>query len=231
MNSASILIDRFQQLTANHDTQFEPQIAQIRQRLDIELAQLQQQETALVEAQDQALQELWQAINTDARFLLTTAQFQSFIQSVVPKERSWYSSRPNIQVTSQVTNWLLSQSTEAIGISNYQEDVDHDAYDDERTFTMYSYGVDIQWGDKELNIDEVQMKRVYGIAEQRINDQAEQIEDLSDRLNGFYKRNQQTEDEKMLMLEMGYLVYYCCTLLKLQPQKVQLVYDSTVTSE
>jgi hypothetical protein len=231
MNSASILIDRFQQLTANHDTQFEPQIAQIHQRLDIELAQLQQQETALVEAQDQALQELWQAINTDARFLLTTAQFQSFVQSVVPKERSWYSSRPNIQVASQVTDWLLCQSTEAIGIFNYQEDVDDDGYDDERTFTMYSYGVDIQWGNKELNISEIETKRAYGISAQRINDQAEQIEDLSDKLNDFYEWNQQTAEEKILMLEMGYLVYYCCTLLKLQPQKVQLVYDSTVTSE
>jgi hypothetical protein len=231
MNSASILIDRFQQLTANHDTQFEPQIAQIRQRLDIELAQLQQQETALVQAQEQALQELWQAINTDARFFLTTVQFQSFVESVVPKKRSWYSSLPDIHVASQVTDWLLSQSTEVIGISNYREDVDHDAYDDERTFTMYSYGVDIRWGDKELNIDEVQMKRLYGIAEQRINDQADQLEDLSDRLNDFYQRNQQTEEEKMLMLEMGYLVYYCCTLLKLQPQKVQLVYDSTITFE
>lgn len=231
MNSFSTLIDRFQQLTENHHTQFEPQITHIRQRLDTELALLQQQENALVLAQDQALQELWQAIHTDARFLLGTTQFQSFVESLVPKERSRYSSRPDTPVSNQVADWLLCQATETIGISNYQEDVDHDGYDDERTYTLYSYGIDVQWGDKEISISEIQVKRVYGVAEQRIHDQEDQIEELSDRLNDFYDWNTQTAAEKMLILEMGYLVYYACSMLKLQPQKVELVYDSTIIPE
>jgi hypothetical protein len=231
MNSSTPLIDRFQQLTTNHTTQFEPQITHIRQRLDAELALLQQQETALVQAQDQALQELRQAIHTDARFLLSTAQFQAFVESVVPKERSRYSSRPDIQVTNQVADWSLCQSTKAIGISNYQEDIDHDGYDDERTFTLYSYGVDVRWGDREIEISEIQTNRAYGVAEQSVHDDEDQLEELSDRLNEFYDWDKQTAEEKMLMLEMSYLVYYCCTLLKLQPQKVQLVYDSTVIAE
>ncbi len=231
MNSSAPLIDRFQQLTTNHTTQFEPQITHIRQRLDTELALLQQQETVLVQAQEQALQELRQAVHTDARFLLATEQFQFFVESVVPKEGSRYSSRPNIQVTNQLTDWSLCQSTEAIGISNYQEDIDHDGYDDERTYTLYSYGVDIQWGNKSQKIREIQINRVYGVAKQSIHDQADQIEELHDRLNGFYDWKKQTVEEKMLMLEMSYLVYYCCTLLKLQPQKVQLVYDSTTITE
>jgi hypothetical protein len=123
MNSSAPLVDRFQQLTTNHTAQFEPQITHLRQRLDTELALLQQQETALVQAQDQALQELRQAIHTDARFLLATAQFQSFVESIVPKERSRYSSRPDIYVSNQVADWSLCQSTEAIELGGYHGNI------------------------------------------------------------------------------------------------------------
>ena len=227
MNNASTLIDRFQQLTENHSNQFEPQIAHIRQRLDTELSLLQQQENALVQAQDNTLQELRQAIQLDARFLLATTQFQSFVASILAKERPRYSSRPDIRVSNQVADWSLCQATKLIGISNYQESIDHDGYDDERTYTLYSYGVDVQWGEQEASISEIQLNRVYGVAEQSIHDDEDQIEELSDRLNEFYDGYKRTEEERLLMLEMSYLVYYCCTLLKLQPQKVQLVYDST----
>ncbi len=230
MDFASTL-DRFQQLTQDHSTQFKPQLHQIRQKLDAEMAQLQQQEAELVQAQNQALQELRQAISTDARFLLATAQFQIFVESIVPKKYPSYYSRPQIQVANKVADWLLNQSTEAIGISKYQEDIDHDGYDDERTYTLYSYGIDIQWGDKAKSIREIQIERVYGVAEHRMHDPADQIDEIGDRFNTFYKWDQQTVEEKILALEMGYLTYYVCTLLKLQPQKVQIVYDSTARAE
>jgi hypothetical protein len=231
MNVASTALDRFQQLTENHANQFEPQLAQIRQRLDRELAELQQQETDLVQTQNQALAELRQAIHTDARFLLATPQFQSFVEGVLPKEPSRYYFKPQVQISKQVADWLVHQSTDAIGISDYAEDVDHDAYDDERTHTMYSYSAAIQWGDQSGGIHEIQMKRVYGISHNRSYDPEDQIEQIVDCLSDFDHWDGGTEEQQMLAMEMGYLIYYACTLLKLQPQSVQLVYDSTALVE
>lgn len=231
MNSSVHLLDRFQQFASDHRAQFDPLIAQIHQRLDAELALLQQQEIAAVQAQDQALQELWQAIGTDARFLLATEQFQSLVENLQPKKPSPYYSQPDVRVGDRVDNWLLCRKTESIGVSNYQEDVNDDDYDDERTYTSYSYGVNIHWGDRTLDLAEIQTERIYGPADHRIYGAADQREDLSDRLNDFYEWNKQTEEERILVEEMSYLVYYCCTLLQLQPYKVQLVYDSTKTAD
>jgi hypothetical protein len=224
MNIASTALDRFQQLTENHKTQFEPHITTIQQRLDTELAQLQQQETELVQAQSQLLEELRAAISTDARFLLATPQFQSFMASI-PRY-----SQAQVKVSTEISEWLLHQSTIAIGVSDYQEEVDYDAYDDENTYTQYNYSVAIQWGDQARRIKEIEIKRGSGPSE-RLNDREDQIEEIVDGLLYFYDHRKKTQEEKILMLEAGHLIYYACTLLKLEPQRVQLIYDSTTKAE
>jgi hypothetical protein len=224
MNVDSTMLDRFQQLTENHKTQFEPQITIIQQRLDIELAQLQQQETELVQAQSQLLQELRGAISTDARFLLATPQFQSFMASIHRY------SQAQVNVSTEISDWLLHQSTIAIGVSDYREDVDYDAYNDERTYTQYNYSVAIKWGDQARRIGEIEIRRGSGSSED-LNDREDQIEEIVDGLLYFYDHRKKTQEEKILMLEAGHLIYYACTLLKLQPQRVQLIYDSTAKAE
>jgi hypothetical protein len=75
------------------------------------------------------------------------------------------------------------------------------------------------------------MKRVYGISHNRSYDPEDKIEQIVDCLSDFDHWDEETEEPQMLAMEMGYLIYYACTLLKLQPQSVQLVYDSTALVE
>jgi hypothetical protein len=228
MTNRLTVLDRYQQLVSSHSEQFEPQVQQLYQRVETELQQMRQQESQLVQAQSEALNELQAAMAVDIRFLLTNPEFQAFFASLPPKIFHDYRSGVKTQVSDQVSAWHLHDSALPLRVFDYQTRVDPDDYDDERTYVSYHYSVTVGWGTKTVETINVNTESIYGVNERRAYSLIDQIDNIHDGLWEFFDRKVVTAEESQLVAEMSYLVGYAASLLALQPQMVKFTYDSAV---
>jgi hypothetical protein len=222
------LLTPYTTLVQQHQVQFSPSLKQLRDTVEATLHQLQQEERALVAAQAQDLAELRQYLATDARCLLTSTELVAFVAQVqaIRAEPRWNQTQPDPELDADPTRWQLAQTDLAIALRDYTPTVDHDAYDDERTHSTYSYTLTVQV-EKQTQCLEVVTHRVYSPIDRRDDNLRQQLyyyvegqvkkllpSDLSDTLKA------------QLAKEISYLCGCAVQLLTLTPQTVQFHYSS-----
>jgi hypothetical protein len=176
MTNSNSLLSSYQALVQNHASHFDPEISELQQLIQQRMQDLNQQEQALVEAQVAKLQEIVNALATDARYFLSTPEFSTFVQELKKAPRDyWYSQKAQATVADDPTTWLLATLDLPVSLSNYELHEDPDAYDDERTHILYSYSLLLKLGNAEREVC-VSYKRIYNLNEQRESSLREQID-------------------------------------------------------
>lgn len=124
--------------------------------------------------------------------------------------------------------WSLLSGEKPLKVSDYEEFIDPDDYDDENTHTSYSYEFQVIWGEETVEADRVFTRRVYGL--QRGGDYSllDQCDSVQGCLLGLVDREMRTLENCRFFAEMSCLVVYACQFLAKQPEQVKFVYDSTI---
>jgi hypothetical protein len=219
MTHEKALLDRYHQLVKSHDNQFQPPLQQLEQQVRSEISRLQSSETSLLEEQTQILAALKTAIETDAKFVLKLPEFKAFIDSL-PQHRT-------SQRSQQVSEWSLNHDDKILQVSQYKPVFEPDDYDDEQTHASYGYFVAVRWGAKNVKMNHVVTRRVYGVNDSRSYSQSDEVEMIGSWVHDLFPSYPAKPEEKLLLEEISHLVAYCCSLLALSPQKVTFQYDST----
>jgi len=176
MTNSDSLLSSYQALVQNHANRFDPEIAALQQLVQARMQELRDSEQALVEAQTTELKRITDALATDARCLLPTLELSAFVQELKRiKSDHWYSGKSEFVVADDPMTWLLATFDLPVGLSNYQTQEDPDAYDDERTHTLYSYFLSLRLSNAERRF-EVPYKRIYNLNEQTESSLKEQID-------------------------------------------------------
>jgi hypothetical protein len=209
------LLDLYHQNVLAHSQQFDPLLAQLRQEVEERLVQLQQQETSLIESQTQILQDLKSILATDARFVLETSGFQEFAEELAP----------DILERVRVSGWLLNRSDLALQVMDYKPYVDPDDYDDERDHTSFYYNIKIQFGNLFAEIDRVCERKIYGINDERIYTQSQQIQDISGQVEYDLLDLRENPQDRDLAAEISMAIGYARNLLALEPKTVEFGYS------
>jgi hypothetical protein len=161
MTDSNSLLSSYEELVQNHASQFDPQIADLRQLVKTRMQELRATEQMLVEAQAIELQHIITALATDARCLLPTPGFKTFLQELKQTQsNNWYGRKSEPSIAEDPTIWLLATLEVPIGLSNYQTHEDLDGYDDERNYIGYSYTLSLKLGSIE-HLIEILYKRIY----------------------------------------------------------------------
>ncbi|MBV9387566.1 MAG: hypothetical protein JOZ78_14195 [Chroococcidiopsidaceae cyanobacterium CP_BM_ER_R8_30] len=223
------LLAEYEALVQQHREQFTPTLTQLQASVNETLHQIRQQERSLVDAQVQQLAQLQGQLATNARCLLNSVELQAFVAEVqaTPALVLWHQNEPLLEVDANSANWQLAQTDLTLAIRDYEATVEHDAYDDERTYTTYGYRVTIQLDDQSRRI-EVLTQRVYSPVKQHPYSLREQLyyyfEDAAAEL--LSRQEMDMPRKKALRQEISYLLGCASRLLQLAPQKVQFQYSS-----
>ncbi len=217
MSNGINLLDLYQQNVLAHSQQFDPLLSQLRQDVEERLVQLQQQEISLIESQTQILQDLKLTLATDARFVLETPEFQEFVEALAPE----------ILERVRVSGWLLNRSDLALQVIDYKTYVDPDDYDDEREHTSFYYNIKVCLGDLSVEIDRVCERKIYGMNDERIYSQSQQIENITSEIEYDLLDLRKNPQDRDLAAEIGLVIGYARKLLALEPKIVQFIYDPT----
>jgi hypothetical protein len=215
MSNGINLLDLYHQNVLAHSQQFDPLLAQLRQDVEERLVQLQQQETSLIESQTQILQDLKSTLATDARFVLETPEFQEFVEELAP----------DILERVKVSGWLLNRSDLALQVMDYKPYIDPDDYDDERAHTSFYYNIKVWLGDLAAEIDRVCERKIYGMNDERIYSQAQQIQDIASEVKYDLLDLRKNPQDRDLAAEISMVIGYARNLLALEPKTVEFGYD------
>ncbi|MUG98266.1 hypothetical protein F7734_40550 [Scytonema sp. UIC 10036] len=229
MANSNSLLSSYQALVQNHASQFDPEITALQQLVEQRMQDLSQQEQTLLEAQVVKLQDIIDALATDARCFLPTPEFSAFVQELKKAPRDyWYRQKDRATIADDPTTWLLATLDLPVSLSNYQTHEDPDAYDDERTHILYSYSLLLKLGKAEREVY-VYYKRIYNLNEQRESSLREQIDYyISGEVEDLLEKIEYPETERMqLTQEVSLLVGYATTLFALKPRTATFIYPST----
>ena len=229
MTNSDSPLSSYQALVQNHASRFDPEIAALQQLVQARMQELRDSEQALVEAQAIELKRITDALATDARCLLPRLELSAFVQELKRiKSDRWYGRKSEFVVADDPTTWLLATLDLPVGLSNYQKQSDPDAYDDERTHTLYSYSLSLRLGDAERQV-EVPYKRIYNLNESRESSLKEQIDYyISDDVDDLLRNREYPEAQRnQLTEELSVLVGYASTLFALTPRTASFEYAST----
>jgi hypothetical protein len=215
MSNGINLLDLYHQNVLMHSQQFDPLLAQLRQEVEERLVQLQQQETSLIESQTQILKDLKSILATDARFVLETPEFQEFVEELAP----------DILERARVSGWLLNRSDVALRVMDYNPYVDPDDYDDERDHTSFYYNIKVKFGDLFAEIDRVCERKIYGINDEQIYNQSQQIQDISGQVEYDLLDLRKNPQDRDLAAEISMAIGYARNLLALEPKTVEFGYN------
>lgn len=124
-------------------------IGQVQQQLAAELQGLQDLEQQLLSAQEGVLEQIRLVLETDARSLLSTSQFQEFVRDLLqevkakPKQASFV-----LEVTPKTTKWILHTLEQPLQVSQIESVERTNSYDDEKQFlTRYYIRMLVQLGE------------------------------------------------------------------------------------
>ncbi len=229
MTNSDSPLSSYQALVQNHASRFDPEIAALQELVQARMQELRDSEQALVEAQAIELKRITDALATDARCLLPRPELSAFVQELKRiKSDRWYGRKSEFVVADDPTTWLLATLDLPVGLSNYQKQSDPDAYDDERTHTLYSYSLSLRLGDAERQV-EVPYKRIYNLNESRESSLKEQIDYyISDDVDDLLRNREYPEAQRnQLTEELSVLVGYASTLFALTPRTASFEYAST----
>ncbi len=223
------LLSSYEELVQNHANQFEPEIADLQQIVKARMQELRDSEQRLVEAQTIELKGITDALATDARCLLSTAELRAFVQELNQiKSKNWYTHKSEFRIADDPTSWLLTTVELPIGLSNYQTQEDSNAYDDERTYIRYTYTLSLRLGLVE-HLIEVAYKRIYNLNECTETNIKEQIDYyISGEVEGLFRNMEYPEEQKQqLAQEISLLVGYATKIFTLTPRTAIFEYTST----
>lgn len=106
MTKSNSLLANYQALVQNHATQFDPEIAALRQLVEARMQEVHSKEQALVSAQEVELKRITDALATDARCLLPIPEFSAFVQEYKRMSRPWYSQKSESPIADDPTQLL-----------------------------------------------------------------------------------------------------------------------------
>ena len=231
MLATTSALNDYKSLVQSHADRFDSEVTLIKEQIMRQVQVLQDQEMALVQQQQSALDFLHQAIATDARCLLGLPEFRQYVQDTQTVGRSWRLKKQE-PIDLDPLTWRIYDSEDTIQISDYREHEDRDAYDDEQNHVSYGYTVKVVSGPHSATLDETTLKRVYGLHDVRpysLTDQREQLQSSVGDL--YYHAKLEPTLADQLSQELGYLVGYACQLLILKPRRVELSYSTIVMEE
>lgn len=223
------LLGEYESLMQKHQEQFAPALTQLQELVDQMVHQLRQQERPLVEAQVQQLAQLQAQLATDARCLLNSVELQTFIAQLqaMPATSRWNYTEPMSEVDVNPANWQLTQMDLPLAIRDYETTVDHEAYNDERTYSAYGYRVTIIVGQQRQQI-EVLTKSIYSPVDHGFYSLREQLYYFfEDEVEKLLAEQNITLAQDLLAQEISCLFGCAVGLLLLAPQTVQFNYSST----
>ncbi|BAY93734.1 MULTISPECIES: hypothetical protein [unclassified Tolypothrix] len=233
MTDSHSLFSSYEELVQNHARQFDPHIAQLQQLVTTRMQELRAAEQTLVDAQAIELQNIFNALATDARCLLPTPEFRTFVQELKQTQsHNWYTRKSEFSIAEDPTTWLLATLELPIGLSNYQIQEDLDGYDDERNYIGYSYTLSLRFGSVE-HLMEILYKRIYNVNDRTETSIKEQIDyyiwsEVEDLLTNMpYPK----EQKKQLAQEISVLVGYSSKVFALKPRTAIFEYSSATQEQ
>lgn len=228
------LLAPYEALVQEHQAQFSPQLEQLRTSVTTTLHQLQPQEQALVAAQRQQLEQIHQQLATDARCLLDSVELPAFVTEVntFPPRQRWNLTELIPELDPNPQHWQLAQRDLAISIRDYAPVVDHNAYDDERTYTTYGYRVTISLNHQPRSITVI-THCVYSPVKQQSDNQRQQLDDCVEPEVADLLKVLELEAamQAQLSQEISYLLGCAARILALTPTLVQFHYSSAEVAE
>lgn len=231
MTDSDSILASYQALMQNHASQFDPEIAALKQLVETRIQELRRSEQTLVKAQVVELKRISGALANDARCLLPTPEFRAFVKEYKKLPGKSYGQQPNITISKDPATWLLTTLEFPISLSDYQTLEDPDAYDDERTYISYSYSIALRISDVE-HVIYVPCRSTYNLNDHRDFSLKEQIDcyiadDVENLLSEIkYPKAQSSQ----LAKELSVLIAYAKNLLALQPRITNFEYTSIMPS-
>lgn len=227
MTNSHSLLSSYQALLQNHVNQFDPEIAALKQLVQVRMQELRTKEQALFEAQAAELERITNALAMDARCLLPTPELSAFVQEFKRMSRPWYSQESESPIADDPTTWVIATLEWPIGLSNYQTLVNPDGYDDERNYIEYSYSLSVRLANTE-DVFEIQYKRTYNVNEHTKFSLKEQIDDIAGNVGGLLREINCPENQtSQLEDEISVLVGYATQVLAFKPRTAIFEYTST----
>ena len=224
-NSQSLLYD-YQALFQNHANQFDPEIAALKQLVQVRMQEIRTREQVLFEAQAAELKRITNALAIDARCLLSTPELGIFVKDFKQISRSWYDKRPESRIADDPTTWFVATLEWTIGLSNYQTLVDPNGYDDERGNIQYSYSLSLRLANTE-DVFEIPYKRTYNLNEHTIFSLEEQIDNIAGNVEVLLREISCPENQRSrLESEISVLVGYATQVFALKPRTAIFEYTS-----
>lgn len=220
------LLASYEALVQNHQAQFNGRIEQLHRTVNQMVSQLQQQEQPFVMAQAQFLEQLRAQLAIDTRCLLDSIELRDFIAEVntFPPRQRW-NAEPVLEIDADPARWLLTRRDFAVSIRDYVPEVDHHAYDDERTHTTYGYRITITIHDQTDSFSVI-VQRVYSPIEQRSYTLRQIVEyDFEPEIGTMLKPLAlESNEQAQLSQELSYLLGCAVRLLAITPISVQFRY-------
>lgn len=231
MSESHRILSAYQSLVQEHSARFDPQIHQLQQVVAQRLQEMRNQEQELIEAQVVELRQITQALQSDARYLLPSSEFQEFVQQLkTASTPRWYSTTELI-VADEPTSWLLARLDMPLGLNNYRTIEDNYAYNDERTFTQYLYSLSIRFGTTEKTI-QIETGRYYYPEPPTISSIREQQLDIEDCVAELTEAgNWEQSEREQLQQEMSCLICHASTLFVLTPKRIKFEYIQPTLEE
>ncbi|MGG6270680.1 hypothetical protein ACQ4M3_38840 [Leptolyngbya sp. AN03gr2] len=222
------LLAPYKALVQDHQAQFNGRIKQLHTIVTQTLSELQQQEQPFVTAQAQFLEQLCTQLAIDARCLLNSVELTDFVAEVntFPPTQRW-TAEPVLEIDADSVRWLLTRRDLAVSIRDYVTEVDHDAYDDERTHTTYGYRVTIAIHDQTATLSVI-TQRIYSPTQQESYNLRQLLDyDLEPEIISLLKPLAlESNEQAQLSQELAYLLGCAIRLLAITPVSVQFRYPA-----
>lgn len=231
MKDSDSILASYQALMQNHASQFDPAVTALKELVEERIQELRRSERTLVEAQTAELKRINDVLANDARCLLPTPEFRTFVKEYKKLPGKSYGQQPNITISEDPATWLLTTLEFPISVSDYQTLEDPDAYDDERTHILYSYSIALRMGDVE-HVIYVPCRRTYNLNDHRDFSLKEQIDFyIADDVEDLLSEIKYPEAESnQLAKELSVLIAYAKNLLALKPRITNFEYTSIMPS-
>ncbi len=229
MTVVNSVLSKYQALVEEHTSQFRPQVDTLRQLIDERMKEIHEAEDKILEAESVEIKKIIHALETDARFLLSTSEFKEFVRNLQHTSKSSSYSLPKALVVKDPTTWLLTEVELPIYLTEYKNVSDPYAYDDERTYNLYTHCISLSIGDEKCSLA-IEYKRIYGYDEVRKYSWEGMISqctyEASDLTFGLNSNSGNKKRIKTLIEEVSILVVYSILLFTLKPTISMLEYHS-----
>ncbi|MCZ2207811.1 hypothetical protein [Cylindrospermopsis raciborskii] len=88
MTVINSVLSKYQALVEEHTSQFRPQVDTLRQLIDERMKEIHEAEDKILEAESVEIKKIIHALETDARFLLSTSEFKEFVRNLQHTSKS-----------------------------------------------------------------------------------------------------------------------------------------------